>query len=67
MKRPFRTPFVPLVPILGMLSAIFLMTRLELITWVVMVTWLLIGLVIYFSYSLKHSKVQALVGDGEAD
>jgi APA family basic amino acid/polyamine antiporter len=67
MKRPFRTPFVPLVPILGMLSAIFLMTRLELITWIVMISWLLIGLVIYFSYSLKHSKVQALVVDAEAD
>jgi APA family basic amino acid/polyamine antiporter len=43
------------------------MTRLELITWIVMVVWLLVGLLIYFTYSLKHSKVQALVADAEAD
>jgi APA family basic amino acid/polyamine antiporter len=60
LKRPFKTPLVPLVPILGILSAIYLMTRLALITWIVMVVWLLIGLIIYFGYSIKHSKVQAI-------
>jgi APA family basic amino acid/polyamine antiporter len=60
MERPFRTPLVPLVPFLGIVSALYLMSRLALITWVVMITWLLIGLVIYFTYSLKHSKVQAM-------
>jgi APA family basic amino acid/polyamine antiporter len=60
MERPFKTPFVPLVPILGVLSAVYLMTRLMLFTWEVMIGWLLIGLVIYFGYSLKHSKVQKL-------
>jgi APA family basic amino acid/polyamine antiporter len=60
MKRPFKTPLVPLVPILGIVSALYLMSRLALITWAVMIGWLLIGLVIYFSYSVKHSKVQAL-------
>jgi APA family basic amino acid/polyamine antiporter len=60
MERPFKTPFVPLVPILGVLSAVYLMTRLMLFTWEVMIVWLLIGLVIYFGYSLKHSKVQKL-------
>jgi basic amino acid/polyamine antiporter, APA family len=67
MHRPFRTPLVPLVPILGILSAIFLMTRLELITWIVMIVWLLLGLIIYFTYSLKHSKVQALAIAPEGD
>jgi APA family basic amino acid/polyamine antiporter len=43
------------------------MSRLALITWVVMITWLLIGLVIYFSYSLKHSKVQRLPVAVEGD
>src|SRR5271167_292830 len=60
LSRPFKTPLVPLVPILGILSAIFLMTRLLLFTWEVMIGWLLVGLVIYFSYSIKHSKVQKL-------
>jgi APA family basic amino acid/polyamine antiporter len=60
MHRPFKTPLVPLVPILGVISAVYLMTQLERITWIVMISWLLIGLVIYFTYSVKHSKVQAL-------
>jgi APA family basic amino acid/polyamine antiporter len=67
MNRPFKTPLVPLVPILGIVSAFYLMTQLELITWTVMIVWLLIGLVIYFSYSIKHSKVQALAVAPEGD
>ncbi|HWA95007.1 MAG TPA: amino acid permease [Terracidiphilus sp.] len=60
MVRPFKTPWVPAVPILGILSAVYLMTQLAAITWMVMIGWLLVGLVVYFGYSLKHSKVQAL-------
>ena len=60
LVRPFKTPFVPLVPILGVLSAVYLMTRLMLFTWEVMIGWLIVGLVIYFGYSVKHSKVQKL-------
>jgi APA family basic amino acid/polyamine antiporter len=60
LERPFRTPLVPLVPILGVLSAFYLMLNLPLITWIVAIAWLLIGLVIYFTYSTKHSKVQQL-------
>ncbi len=63
LHRPFKTPLVPLVPILGMGSAIFLMTQLALITWEVMIGWLLFGLIIYFTYSVKHSKVQKLAGE----
>ncbi len=43
------------------------MTQLALITWVVMISWLVIGLMIYFGYSLKHSKVQKLATVAEAD
>ena len=58
MERPFKTPFVPLVPILGIVTAVYLMTKLPLFpTWTAMITWMLIGLVIYFGYSVKHSKV----------
>jgi basic amino acid/polyamine antiporter, APA family len=60
LHRPFKTPLVPLVPLLGIVSALYLMTQLMAITWIVMVSWLLVGLVIYFGYSRKHSKVQAL-------
>ncbi|HEY1256279.1 MAG TPA: amino acid permease, partial [Terracidiphilus sp.] len=67
MQRPFKTPLVPLVPILGIVSALYLMSRLMLITWVVMIGWLLVGLVIYFGYSIKHSKVQKLENAAEGD
>jgi len=67
MERPFRTPLVPLVPILGIVTALYLMANLPLITWEVMIGWLLVGLVIYFGYSIKHSKVQALSKGVEAD
>jgi APA family basic amino acid/polyamine antiporter len=67
MHRPFKTPLVPLVPILGILTALFLMSRLPVITWTVMILWLFAGLVIYFCYSIKHSKVQALPTASEGD
>ena len=60
LHRPFKTPFVPVVPFLGIASALFLMSRLSSLTWTVMIVWLLFGLVIYFGYSMKHSKVQKL-------
>jgi len=67
LHRPFKTPFVPLVPILGMGSALFLMSRLAAITWEVMIGWLIFGLIIYFGYSVKHSKVQKLAKAQVAD
>jgi len=67
LHRPFKTPLVPLVPILGMGSAIFLMSRLAAITWEVMIGWLIFGLIIYFGYSVRHSKVQKLAEAQVAD
>jgi APA family basic amino acid/polyamine antiporter len=57
MERPFRTPFSPLFPVLGMLSCGALMAFLPAITWLRFVIWLVIGLIVYFSYSLNHSKL----------
>jgi len=67
MERPFKTPLVPVVPILGIISALYLMSRLTRFTWTVMIVWLIIGLGIYFTYSIKHSKVQALASAEEGD
>jgi APA family basic amino acid/polyamine antiporter len=58
--RPFRTPFVPLVPILGILFNGFMMYKLGWVNWARLIIWLAIGLVVYFTYGVKHSKVQAL-------
>jgi APA family basic amino acid/polyamine antiporter len=56
--RPFRTPWVPLIPILGVIANGFMMYKLGWINWARLLIWLAIGLVIYFTYSRKHSKVQ---------
>ncbi len=56
-----------LVPILGILSALYLMANLALITWEVMIGWLILGLIIYFGYSVKHSRVQAMAKAQAAD
>jgi basic amino acid/polyamine antiporter, APA family len=57
MHRPFKTPLSPLLPLLGMLSCAALTAFLPAITWVRFVAWLLIGLVIYFGYSMRNSKL----------
>jgi APA family basic amino acid/polyamine antiporter len=57
--RPFRTPWVPLVPILGVVFNGYMMYRLGWINWARLIIWLAIGLVVYFTYGQKHSKVQA--------
>ena len=58
MHRPFKTPLVPLVPILGILSAGYLIWTLPTLTKEVVLIWLAVGFIIYFTYSVKHSKVQ---------
>ncbi|MFT3994190.1 MAG: amino acid permease [Dysgonomonas sp.] len=57
LKRPFKTPFVPFVPILGAAICILQMVSLPMSTWVRLIVWTAIGLVIYFSYGIKHSKL----------
>jgi len=64
--RPFRTPWVPLVPILGVISNGYMMYKLGWVNWARLIIWLVIGLVVYFSYGSKHSRVQALAaGNGK--
>jgi APA family basic amino acid/polyamine antiporter len=55
LKRPFRTPLVPLVPILSVLASVWLMLNLAAATWLRFVIWLAVGLVVYFGYSVRHS------------
>jgi APA family basic amino acid/polyamine antiporter len=56
--RPFRTPWVPVVPMLGILCNGYMMYKLGWINWARLIIWLGIGLVVYFAYSRKHSRVQ---------
>jgi APA family basic amino acid/polyamine antiporter len=57
MKRPFHTPFSPLFPVLGMLSCSALMAFLPALTWLRFLVWLVLGLIVYFAYSMHHSKL----------
>jgi len=58
LVRPFRTPWVPFVPIMGILISLALIASLNALTIVRLFVWLAIGLVVYFTYSVKHSKVR---------
>jgi len=54
-KRPFKVPFGPVFPILGILSCSYLMLSLPVLTWVRFLVWLDIGMIIYWSYGRTHS------------
>ena len=58
--RAFRTPWVPLVPVLGILSCGYLMLGLPWITWIRFGLWLVVGLVVYFLYGFKRSRLMKL-------
>jgi APA family basic amino acid/polyamine antiporter len=58
-RRPFRTPWVPLVPLLGVVSCGALMLSLPAATWLQLLLWSLLGLVIYTAYGRGHSRLRA--------
>ncbi len=58
LPRPFKTPWVPVVPILGIITSLAAMASLPATTWYRLLIWLVIGMVIYFTYSRRHSKVR---------
>jgi basic amino acid/polyamine antiporter, APA family len=57
LRRPFRTPLSPALPMVSALLCLALMTNLALETWLRFVAWLLIGFVIYFGYGARRSRV----------
>jgi basic amino acid/polyamine antiporter, APA family len=60
LPRPFRTPLVPFVPIMGMAISLLMMLGLPGDTWLRLLVWLVIGMVLYFTYGQRHSRVQSL-------
>ncbi|HEY6401754.1 MAG TPA: amino acid permease [Blastocatellia bacterium] len=58
IHRPFKAPWVPFTPLMGILLSLLLMASLPLDTWLRLLVWLLIGFAIYFGYSRKHSRLQ---------
>ncbi|MFV0388647.1 MAG: amino acid permease [Pyrinomonadaceae bacterium] len=66
LKRPFKVPFSPFVPMATVWVAAFLMNNLPLDTWLRLILWMSLGLVVYFSYSYQHSNL-AKETDAEAN
>ena len=65
--RPFRVPMVPLFPILGVFFCAALMLSLPLETWARFFIWLAIGLLIYFFYGVRHSRLGRGIDPGETE
>src|SRR5271169_3286078 len=60
VPRPFRTPWVPAIPIMGILISLAMMLGLNGVTWIRLLVWLIIGMFIYFTYGVKHSRIRNL-------
>ncbi|WP_165026492.1 amino acid permease [Dysgonomonas sp. ZJ279] len=66
LPRAFKVPWVPLIPILGIATCLFMMVFLPFDTWIRLIIWMLLGLDIYIRYGLKNSKLQQQ-GKGATD
>jgi basic amino acid/polyamine antiporter, APA family len=62
MPRPYRVPFSPVFPVLGVLFAVYLMKDLPVATWIRFVIWLAVGMVIYGLYGYRHSRLRRNLG-----
>ena len=58
IERPFKTPWVPLIPILGASICFIQMAALPLDTWLRLIIWMIVGFAIYFFYGIKHSRLR---------
>lgn len=61
LKRPFKNPWNPLIPVLGIVSCGALMGFLPATTWIRFGVWVLVGIAVYFAYSIRHSKLRDAV------
>ncbi len=57
MERSFRAPLVPLVPIIGIVVSLVLIASLPSAPWMRFAVWMVIGIVIYFAYGRRHSRL----------
>jgi APA family basic amino acid/polyamine antiporter len=64
IPRPFKTPLVPFIPVMGILCCFYLMSGLPRDTWIRLLVWMAIGLVIYFTYGIRKSKLRGTADPG---
>jgi basic amino acid/polyamine antiporter, APA family len=65
LPRPFKTPWVPFVPIMGILISLLMMLGLPGSTWIRLIVWLILGMILYFTYGRYHSRVQMMASGVE--
>jgi APA family basic amino acid/polyamine antiporter len=65
--RSFRVPFSPVTPVLGVGFCVYMLFSLGSDTWVAFGAWMAVGLVIYWLYGIKHSKLADKLGDKVGD
>ena len=65
-ERPFKTPLVPLVPILGVIVCVLMMASLPIESWERLAIWMAIGIVVYFAYGRKHSVLKREVEESRS-
>src|SRR4029453_17667486 len=58
LRRPFRVPWSPVVPVLSALACLYLMTNLSVETWLRFLAWLVVGLGVYFAYGHRHASLR---------
>ena len=66
LARPFKTPFMPWIPLLGAFSCLGLMWQLPALTWHRFVWWTIAGIIIYGLYGMRHSKVSGQTAENHA-
>ena len=59
LPRAFRTPWVPVIPVIGIIFSVWLLSELAAITWMVFLVWVALGALVYFGYGMRHSKLAA--------
>jgi APA family basic amino acid/polyamine antiporter len=65
--RPFKVPMMPTFPLLGVFFCVALMFSLPLETWRRFIVWLVLGLIIYFLYGKRHSRLQHGIDTGDTE
>jgi APA family basic amino acid/polyamine antiporter len=59
LPRSFKTPLVPVLPIVSVLASLWLMLNLPVITWTRFLIWMVVGLILYFAYGMRRAKLPA--------
>lgn len=67
MKRPFRTPWVPVLPVVSIMSCLGLMASLAVETWLRFIVWLILGFIVYFAYGNRKSRLARQEREGDKE